>query len=80
MMNKQIIAAVIRLDKPKTFLLIKPFYCTGTHYCTPSARCQAANKTAVPQTHYRNIPERQYKYSQLAIIIPEIRFIVNQKF
>ena len=36
-MNEQIIAGVIGLDKSKAFFPIKPFYCTLSHFGTPSA-------------------------------------------
>jgi len=36
-MNEQVLTAGVGADEPKTFLLVKPFYCTCTHYCTPLA-------------------------------------------
>ena len=36
-MNEQIILGVIGFDKTKAFFPIKPFYCTLSHFGTPSA-------------------------------------------
>jgi len=36
-MNEQVITGVIGGDKPEAFSLVKPFYCTCTHFCAPSA-------------------------------------------
>ena len=33
--DKQILASVVRNDEPKTFCAIEPLYCTCTHYNSP---------------------------------------------
>jgi hypothetical protein len=78
--NKQFLATVVRRDKPKTFFLIKPFYCSCTHYCTPSAFLQAVNNIPVPHFSRKNIPERQKEYNQLRGIIPENRIRCKTNF
>ena len=36
-MNEQILIAVIGRDESVSFFLVKPFYCTCTHYLSPLA-------------------------------------------
>ncbi len=45
--HKQVVATLIGRDKSKAFSLIKPFYCTCTHYCTPLALQAAINQLPV---------------------------------
>ena len=34
-MDEEIVAAVVRGDKPKTFLIAEPLYCTRCHFASP---------------------------------------------